>query len=148
MARKATVGQSIVVVWFFASLLAILCVIPALGMAFIDNPNREKHSVDATLIDAYPYSYSTGKYSSAMGWKGKFELVDKRTIDQDIDGFFYKNFVNGGEKPIKSWVSVSNWQLGHPDPKWVDWRDTLFGIAVLGLLSMILCTLGFAIVED
>jgi hypothetical protein len=107
--------------WLATALAAILCVIPALGMAvFMDNPNTVKHSVDATLIDAHPFSKSTGKYSSELRWEGRFQLLDGRTIDQEIDGFFYKSFMAGYQKPIKSWVAVSGRQLGKPDPTWVE----------------------------
>lgn len=125
--------------WLVVCFLALLCVLPAGGMAvFMDNPNTIKHSVDATLIDAHPFSKSTGKYSSEIRWEGRFQLLDGRTIDQEIDGFFYKNFMNGGEKPIKSWVSVSGSQLGKPEPTWVVWRDKLFFFAFLSLPGLLI----------
>lgn len=124
--------------WWVCCLTAVLMVVPAAGLAiFGDNPNQVKHSVDATLIDAHPFSYSTGKYSSEMRWEGRFQLLDGRTIDQTIDGFFYKSFIAGGEKPIKSWIAVSGWQLGKPDPTWVQWRDKLFWIAFFSLPCML-----------
>lgn len=125
--------------WLTVSLVAILSFLPALGLAvFKENPNTVKHSVDATLIDAHPFSKSTGKYSSEMRWEGRFQLLDGRTIDQEIDGFFYKSFMAGGEKLIKSWVAVSGRQLGKPDPKWVEWRDGMFFAAFIGLFGMLL----------
>lgn len=124
-------------IWLSISLAAILCIIPALGLAFKDNPNSIKHSVDATLIDAHPYSQSTGKYSSEIRWEGRFQLEDGRTIDSNIDGFFYKSFMSGGEKPIKSWVAVSGRQLWKPDPAWVAWRDGLFLTALGGLFGLL-----------
>lgn len=132
--------------WLVASCLAIAMVIPGIVLAFKDNPNQVKHSMDATLIAAHDYAYSTGKYSSSMGWRGKFLLPDGRTIDQDIDGFFYKNFIKGGEKPIPSWISVSGSQLGKPDPKWVEIRNVCFGAFFFGLLSFCasLCCIGLA----
>lgn len=124
--------------WMFASLLACLMIVPALGMTFfMDNPNTVKHSMDATLIDAHPYSQSTGKHSSELRWQGRFQLPDGRTIDQNIDGFFYKNFMSGGEKPIKSWVAVSGRQLGHPDPTWVTVRDGMTIAVFLGFVGLL-----------
>jgi hypothetical protein len=105
--------------WLVLSFVAILAIIPALGMSiFMDNPNNVKHSVDATLINAHPFSKSTGKYSSELRWEGRFQLEDGRTIDQEIDGFFYKSFMVGNEKTIKSWIAVSGRQLWKPDPAW------------------------------
>lgn len=125
-------------IWFTVTLTMLACIVPAGGMAiFGTNPNSVKHSMDATLIDAHPYSQSTGKYSSEMRWEGRFQLLDGRTIDQNIDGFFYKQFVNGGEKPIKSWIAVSGSQLWKPDPTWVKWRDGLF-ITFIGGMFMLL----------
>lgn len=125
--------------WLIGCFIAMLAIIPALGLAiFKDNPNTVKHSVDATLIDAHPFSKSTGKYSSEISWEGRFQLVDGRTIDQEIDGFFYKNFINGGEKPIKSWVSVSGQQLWKPDPAWVAWRDKGFVVFFCGLVGSLI----------
>lgn len=135
--------------WILAALLAIACFIPAAGMAlFMDNPNQVKHPVDATLIAAHPYSQSTGKYSSELRWNGRFQLEDGRTIDQNIDGFFYKNFMNGGERPIKSWVAVSGWQLGKPDPTWVSVRDNLFFASFLGLCAMLIGMLMIPFTDD
>lgn len=133
--------------WMICSIVAILAIVPALGMVtLMNNPNSVKHSTDATLIAAHPYSQSTGKYSSEIRWQGRFQLEDGRTIDQTIDGFFYKSFVNGGEKPIKSWVSVSGSQLGKPDPSWVAWRDGMFisfflgvGGFLMGILFVLMC---------
>lgn len=125
-------------IWFALTFTALLCIIPAAGMAvFMDNPNQVKHSMDATLIEAHAYSQSTGKYSSELRWQGRFQLLDGRTIDQPIDGFFYKRFMAGGEQPIKSWVAVSGWQLNKPDPTWVVWRDGLFFTFVGGLIAML-----------
>lgn len=139
--------ESFTAVWLIGCFVAILAIIPALGMAiFMDNPNTVKHSVDATLIDAHPYSKSTGKHSSELRWEGRFQLLDGRTIDSDIDGFFYKSFISGGEKPIKSWVAVSGQQLWKPDPAWVAWRDAGFisafcgvGALLFGMLLLIAC---------
>lgn len=126
-------------IWFALTLLACACIVPSAGMAiFMDNPNQVKHSTDATLIEAHPYSKSTGKYSSEMRWQGRFQLVDGRTIDQPIDGFFYKRFMAGGEQPIKSWVAVSGWQLNKPDPEWVKWRDGLFFAFLFSLPAMLI----------
>lgn len=134
-----TLMEWFVGLWWACVLLAALMLVPAAGMAiFKDNPNQVKHSVDATLIDAHPYSQSTGKYSSEMRWEGRFQLQDGRTIDQNIDGFFYKSFMSGGEKPIKSWIAVTGWQLGKPDPMWVRWRDNLFFIAFLSIPGMLI----------
>lgn len=120
------------------SLAAILAIVPAIGMSvFMDNPNTVKHSVDATLVEAHPFSKSTGKYSSELAWEGRFRLEDGRTIDQEIDGFFYKNFITGGEKPIKSWVSVTGRQLWKPDPAWVAWRDGLLFTGVFGFFGLL-----------
>lgn len=125
--------------WLIVSFVAILAIIPALGMAiFMENPNTIKHSMDATLIAAHPYSQSTGKYSSELRWQGRFQLPDGRTIDQQIDGFFYKNFISGGEKPIKSWVSVSGQQLWKPDPAWVAWREGMFVTFFFGLVGSLI----------
>lgn len=135
--------------WIIAAFLAIACVVPALGMAVLmDNPNQVKHPVDATLIAAHPYSQSTGKYSSELRWNGRFQLEDGRTIDQNIDGFFYKNFMNGGERPIKSWVAVSGWQLGKPNPAWVDVRDNLFLAAFGGLILLLIGMLMIPFTDD
>lgn len=125
--------------WFIVTIAALLCIVPALGLAiFKDNPNTVKHSVDATLIDAHPYSQSTGKYTSELRWEGRFQLLDGRTIDQSIDGFFYKQFMNGGEKPIKTWVAVTGRQLNKADPEWVEWRDNFFWNAFAGLLMLVI----------
>lgn len=143
MARLAkdaplTIYEGFVALWLSLSLCAILFVFPAGIMAlFRDNPNEVKHSVDATLVDAYPYSMSTGKHSSELRWQGHFQLLDGRTIDQPIDGFFYKNFVKGGEQPIKSWVSVSGRQLGKLDPQWVGIKDGMFFTSFLGLIGLL-----------
>lgn len=134
-----TFWEGFIALWLIISFVAFLAFIPALGLAFKDNPNSVKRSVDATLIEAHAFSQSTGKYSSEIAWQGRFQLLDGRTIDQQIDGFFYKNFINGGEKPIKSWVSVSGKQLGKPDPAWVDWMTTSL---VTGLLGMIMFLIG------
>lgn len=123
--------------WLTLSFIAILCIVPALGLSFKTNPNEVKHPVDATLIDAHPYSQSTGKHSSELRWQGRFQLLDGRTIDQDIDGFFYKNFVTGGEKPIKSWVAVSGRQLWKEDPAWVQWKNGFYISFFFGLVGLL-----------
>lgn len=133
-----TFFEGFTALWLMLSLLAALCFIPSGVLAFKDNPNTVKHSIDATLIDAHPYSQSTGKYSSELRWEGRFQMLDGRTIDQDIDGFFYKQFINGGEKPIKSWIAVSGRQLWKPDPTWVEWRDKLFFIGFGGLFALLI----------
>lgn len=134
-----TFMEGFTALWLILSFVAMLCIVPALGMAiFMDNPNTVKHSVDATLIDAHPYSQSTGKYSSELRWEGRFQLLDGRTIDQDIDGFFYKRFMAGNEAPIKSWIAVSGWQLGKPDPIWVGVRDKMFAAAFIGLVTSLI----------
>lgn len=133
-----TVIETITGLILTISLLAMLAIAPALGLSFKDNPNTVKRSVDATLIEAHPFSKSTGKYSSELAWEGRFQLLDGRTIDQEIDGFFYKNFINGGEKPIKSWVSVSGRQLWKPDPGWVKWRDGFFLTSLCGLVGTLI----------
>jgi hypothetical protein len=124
--------------WLSLSLCAILMILPAGVMSiFRDNPNEVKHSVDATLIEAHPYSMSTGKHSSELRWQGRFQLLDGRTIDQPIDGFFYKQFVSKGEQPIKSWISVSGRQLGKQDPSWVAVQNGMFLTAFLGLIGLL-----------
>lgn len=134
-----TFWEGFIALWLIISFVAFLAFIPAMGLAFKDNPNTVKHSVDATLIEAHAFSKSTGKYSSEMAWQGRFQLLDGRTIDQQIDGFFYKNFINGGEKPIKSWVSVSGKQLGKPDPTWANWM--LYSL-LTGFIGMIMFLIG------
>lgn len=136
-----TFWEGFIALWMAISFVAILGLIPALGMAFKDNPNSVKHSVDATLIEAHAFSKSTGKYSSEMAWQGRFQLLDGRTIEQQIDGFFYKNFINGGEKPIKSWVSVSGQQLGKPDPAWVCWMLKCLITGLFGMISLLIALL-------
>jgi hypothetical protein len=125
--------------WLSLSLCAMLLLIPAALMeAFGTNPNTIKRSVDATLIEAHPYSQSTGKHSSELRWQGRFQLLDGRTIDQPIDGFFYKSFVSKGEQPIKSWVSVNGRQLGVADPTWVQWKEGMFLTSFLGLIGLLI----------
>lgn len=142
--KKISLWEGFVALWVSLALVAMLAVIPAIGMSvFLDNPNTVKHSVDATLIDAHTFSKSTGKYSSELRWEGRFRLEDGRTIDQEIDGFFFKSFMKGGEQPIKSWIAVSGRQLWKPDPAWVAWRDGFFLSSFLGLIGlfagMLLC---------
>lgn len=145
--RPISFGEGFVALWIMLSLVAILMLVPAAGMAiFMDNPNEVKHSVDATLIAAHPYSQSTGKYTSELRWQGRFQLLDGRTIDQPIDGFFYKSFEAGNEKPIASWVAVSGRQLGKPDPAWVEWKVSLVVIGFFGLVSLLLSMLGVCVV--
>lgn len=128
-----TIGEWICSTLLAICFLAVMAVIPALGLSFKENPNTVKYPVDATLVEAHPFSKSTGKYSSEIAWEGRFRLEDGRTIDQNIDGFLYKNFTAGGEKPIKSWISVSGRQLWKPEPTWAVWRDYLFATAFAGL---------------
>ncbi|MNH04153.1 hypothetical protein D3C79_634340 [compost metagenome] len=139
------------IIWAILLLWVSSGIIPIVTLLGKENPNKVKHSYEATMIDAYDYSYSTGKYSSAVDSKGRFLFeVDgvQKQIDQTIDGFVFKNFVKNGEKPFQTWIAVSGEQLGKPDPTWYDVMFAWLFVSGLGLFAMLFFCMYMAMQVD
>jgi hypothetical protein len=104
----------------FSAIAAVLLVVWAVtlfGWKHFNDPITEKQSVDAELFQAYEYQRSTGKYSSETAYMGRFrEKATGDYFDRELSGFFYHSFIKGGEKPISSWITVSQEDRGVDTP--------------------------------
>lgn len=111
-----------------------------LGVKQWHTPYKEGKSYEATLVQAYEYQASTGKYSSTTKYKGRFKDVSSgEYYTQDIDGFFYQNFVEGGRKDIPSWIVLTDEDRGIEAPWYgaVCWFIAFFS-AVLFFTALVM----------
>lgn len=123
-----------------------LWVIYSFGSYAFDSSNaiREKHSVDAMLMNAYKTVEYQGQGSSAVGkeiFKGRLkENSTGQYFERDIDIFFYNKFKEKGEKPLPAYLVLSKQDLGEKIPFISDFGGFLCVMSILiGFIFFFIC---------
>lgn len=108
------------------------------------NEIREKHSVEAMLMNAYKTIEYNGQGSSAVGkeiFKGRLkENTTGQYFERDIDIFFYHKFKEKGEVPLPAYLLLSKKDLGVKIPFISDFGGFLSAISILiGIIFLFVC---------